>query len=293
MVSICYINNILTAYLQCILVCIADICSCKYQFVEQPLHDMCNPYALGWFATQCVVEHTTNEGAPLDVEWYTKDSSNPNSDPDPFTSGIVQETTDNDCNSIKSVLNVTLKNDVMNNFGGHSFFCRVKFSNGTVLNDSRAFLLIPEHFSSALSACGNESVQSGPLRECINYTIPVVNEPGTPQPVPTYTTSTTQSIPKITSAHVSTTPLPSATPDPGISDAPDVNVNGDGGDGDTNVAERPLNSEEEILIYSAIGIAVFLFLVVFLLVVCVCIWSSVFRQKKINTAPVARNPTKI
>ena len=272
----------------CILVCIADICSCKYRFVEQPLHDTCNPYALGWFATQCVVEFTTNEGTPLEVEWYTKDSGNPDSDPEPFTGGKVEQTIDNNCNFVKSVLNLTLTEDVIRNFADHQFLCRVFFSNGTMINDSRGFSLVPERYASSIP-CDNESVQSASIRECINYEIPA--EPGTPQPVPTTSTSQPM-IGEVTSAHVSTTPLPSATPDPGTSDAPDVNVNGDSGNGDTNEAERPLNSEEEILIYSAIGIAIFLFLLVFLLVVCVCICSA-FRQRKINTAPVTRHRTKI
>ena len=140
--------------------------------MEQLFHDMCNPYALGWFATQCAVEYTTNEGTPLDVDWYTKDYGNPNSDPELFTGSKVEETIDNNCSFVKSVLNLTLTDDIINNFADHQFLCRVFFFNGTMINDSRGFSLVPERYASSIP-CGNESVQSAPLRECItDYAIP-------------------------------------------------------------------------------------------------------------------------
>ena len=119
----------------------------------------------------------------------------------------------------------------------------------------------------------------------------VADEPGTQQPQPT----TTQPIAKVsrsTSLHVPNATilvLPSATPESPAGSGPtemsntDDDNGGQGGGDDTSVADTALNSEEEILIYTAIGVAVFLFLVVFLLVVCVCLWNSVFRQSKYCT----------
>lgn len=269
-------------------VCIADICSCNYRFVEQPLrYDMCNPYLDGWFAIQCAVEHIPDYGAPLEVEWYTRDSNN---DPVLFLGGKRQDNTDNDCNFLTSVLNVTLTSQVRNNFAGHNFFCRVSFSDGTKLKDSRGFLLIPQQFIiGSPNSCSDENVtiQSGPIRECINFTIPT--EQGTTQPEPTTSTTDIHLIPSSTSVQFLTTPLPSATPDPVT---PDINVNGGDGGDTNNMAERPLSNEEEILIYAAIGVAIFLFLIVFLLVICVCICSGAFHQRKVDTTiPVARHPT--
>ena len=168
---------------------------------------------------------------------------------------------------------------------GNRYFCRVSL-DGKKLNDSQEVRLHSEDIiGSVLPPCGmNESVQSSLIRRCIDpLTVP--DEPGTPQPKPT-TTQLAANVPRSTSLHVpnATTLFPSVTPessDPGPTK--ESNNGGQGGGDDTNVADTALNSEEEILIYTAIGVAVFLFLVVFLLVLCVCLWNSVFRQSKYCT----------
>ena len=165
---------------------------------------------------------------------------------------------------------------------GNRYFCRVSL-DGKKLNDSQEVRLHSEDIiGSVLPPCGmNESVQSSLIRRCIDpMTVP--DEPGTPQLKPTTTQPTTK-VPRPTSLHVpnATILYPPVTPEssgPGPTDNPGV----PDGDGDTNVADTALNSEEKILIYTAIGVAVFLILVIFILsvVVCVCLWNSMFRQSK-------------
>ena len=223
---------------------------------------MCNPYDVGWLATSCAVEFTTTEGIPLNLAWYMRDTSD--SPPEVLPGGFINVNQDS---RVRSELNFTLT-ETPDTFEGHRYFCRVSFSNGTVIQDSQEFYLFSRDVIMNVldfPTCVNDSIQSAPFEECID---PIIES--TPQPT---------TVLALTSIISTPLPSPTATPTPpdlSDEDSPDNDVNIDS----ENTA---LTSTEEILIYSAIGVAVFLFLVVFLLVVCVCVWNSAFRQSKYCT----------
>ena len=215
-----------------------DICSCKYRFIEQPANAvMCNPYDVGWLVTSCAVEFTTTEGIPLNLAWYRRDTSD--SPPEVL---IREFTTVNGESNVRSELNFTLTETMPETFEGHRYFCRVSFSNGTVIQDSQEFYLFSrEVIMNVLDfpTCVNDSIQSVPFEECIDPVMEI------PQPTTTLAPTSVISI-----------PLPSPTaslvpPDSAPEDNPDDDV-------DINSADTALTSTEEILIYSAIGVAVFL-----------------------------------
>ena len=249
------------------------MCSCKYWFVEQPNNTfLCDPYAFGSFTTRCVVEYTFGNGTGLEVEWYYKES--PDGPAQMLTSSDAMIRNTKNCGLTNSELMVDSLADLANNVGiqGRRYFCRVTLS-GKKLSDSQEFRLNSQGIIGGVQpACTiNDTSQSGPNRLCI--------APMTPDELPKPTTTqTTTNVPAVPSSTMLSL-MPSATPE---SESPDPDVNsGNQGDGDdSNVVDAPLDTAEEILIYSAIGVAVFLFVVVSILVVCLCVCSSMFRQSK-------------
>ena len=220
------------------------------------------------FSTQCLVEHTVEDGSDLEIEWYYRNGTAGSSREHMLTTTI--QTTAN-CGLLKSELTVSLAGS-QNDQGNRFYFCRVKL-DGKKLNDSQEFQLhSPEIIRGARDACNvNQTMQSGLIRRCI---APMTQE----QPEPT-TTQTTRNVTTMSLLPTMLTLMPSATPESETSD-PDVNSGNQGDGDDSNVVDAPLDTAEEILIYSAIGVAVFLFVVVSILVVCLCVCSSMFRQSK-------------
>lgn len=238
--------------------------------MEQPNNTFsCDPYAFGSIATRCVVEHTIDvdmDELNLEVNWYYRDSSN--GIPQEVPSGTANVQSTKACGLIKSDLMLQLA-DLDVGIEGHRYFCRV-FLDGKMINDSQEVRLHSRGIvGNVLPACGvNESVQSELKRRCI--------DPITPDEPPKPTTTQPTNLPSSTSSLHMPTTLTSAIP----AESPGPDVNNQGDDGETNVAGTPLSSGEQILIYVAIGVAVFLCVVVFLLVVCVCLWNCLFRQSK-------------
>ena len=239
--------------------------------MEQPNNTYsCDPYPAGMFATRCVVEYTIDSGDSLEVSWYYKDSSDGIPQEVPSGSANIQSTST--CGLIKSEFMLPLA-DLDVGIEGHRYFCRISLDGKTINDSQEVRLHSMQIIGNVLPACGmNESVQSELKRRCIDPG----PEPTTPEP------TTTQPIPLSTSLYVSVTMistlLPSATPE-----SPDPEVDSGNGDGNTDVAGPSLSSGEEILIYIAIGVAIFLFIVVFTLVVCACLWNTMFRQSKYCT----------
>ena len=240
-----------------------------------------------------MVEHTTNEGTPLQVQWYHR--ATPDDIPQIVSGGNNSIQSLSTCGFVESELTLSLADVTVGSLGRY-FFCRVSFFNGTIIDNSQEVKLLPESsIGSSLPACGmngTRSVQSALLRQCI--------DPIPPQPKPT----TTQSIAKVPSSTPLHTPmtststllplpttststlLPSATPeasDPGANSTNAPNITSDPETTDTNTPNTTDNdgnnqgasdtNQQEILIYAVVGVAVFLFLVIAVLVVCVCMWN--------------------
>ena len=268
-------------------VCVVDLCSCTYWFVEQPNNTfLCDPYesAANSFSTRCMVEHTVRDGSSLEIEWYYKES--PDGPARLLTSSDATMQTTANCGLLKSVLTLPLAGSA-DNQGNRSYFCRVNL-NGKRLNDSQEFKLFsPEIIRGVQPACTiNQTTQSELKRRCIASMTP--GEP--PKPMPTTTRprqpATTNIISLSTSLHIMPTTSPPATITESTDDettstnAPTTTTNESepddnaGNDHDSDGTDVGLSSEELTLIYVCISVAAgFLILVISVLVVCVCVWN--------------------
>ena len=268
-------------------VCVVDLCSCAYWFVEQPSNTFpCDPYesAANLFSTRCMVEHTVGDGSSLEIEWYYKES--PDGPAHLLTSSDATIQTTVNCGLLKSVLTLPLAGSV-DNQGNRFYFCRVNL-NGKRLNDSQEFKLFsPEIISGVQPACTiNQTTQSELKRRCIAPMTPGES----PKPMPTTTQpqqpATTNIISLSTSLHImpTTSPLAIITESTDYettsTNAPTTTTNesepddNGGNDHESDGTDVGLSSEELTLIYVCISVAAgFLILVISVLVVCVCVWN--------------------
>lgn len=166
--------------------------------------------------------------------------------------------------SIKSHLTV---NNLQESDEG-SFYCQAEFSNGTALSRSQEINIFDRRAYTNFPSCNESRVESSVTSRCILFTSEVV-----------------PSLPSLPSSVTDQAPLASTTTSPALIITTTGNGNGTQSEPTTDHTEQGEEGpgEEEnnlsianILLYSAIGAAVFLVLVIALLVACICLCSRAY-----------------
>ena len=228
----------------------------------------------------------TKEGSPLHLAWYKR--AHQDSAPKRIRRGYLSRKMES---GIESELTVPLQSRSdeshtkkrINEFA--LVFCRVSFSNGSILSESQNAYVYPEHdFKlNAVKICEKQKVHSDRYRKCIDpdqhlfsqrNTRSLTNITTAPQraviplnattPKPTYTT-------QIPSSLVSSTLLPTTGGSPHPPSAPADND-------PSNNAGPGWIFDEQYLLICAIGVACLLVVIVFFLLFCLCVLNKLCHK---------------
>ena len=235
----------------------------------------CNPYSNNKLITRCALTIANNEENIDFLRWdFVQESGNIQKLNGGQTGGKYTITETKEGSSITSRLIV---NNLRSSDRG-SYYCQAQFSNGTSLPRSQELNLFTSIVYNGVSPCNESKVTSSLTSRCVLFSAEVVlSLPSTKVPS-IVTTIPALAIKETTISHVtneSTVAVEAVTVTESSTQVKSIKT-AEGGNEITNMMVSDHGEDvAEILLYSAIGIVLFLVITITILVLCICLCNRV------------------